>query len=159
MVLRRSIAFGMVMSPPCFYLLSTPAASSQPNTQCNTTLCAAQRNATQRYAQCNTQRSATHSTAQRNATLSETQRIVLSILYMMCFFADGSDHATSVPMPLFLQADGGDRTFSFFIGSVLLAGSLGAKNSQRKDETARRSAASFRWVRLRIRNAQFTETD
>jgi hypothetical protein len=33
---------------------------------------------------------------------------------------------------LFLQADGGDRTFSFFIGSVLLAGSLGAKTHNEK---------------------------
>jgi hypothetical protein len=140
MVLRRSIAFGMVMSPPCFYLLSTPAVSSQHTT--HNTQHAMHSTAQHIVAQCKTQRS----TAQRNATLSETQRIVLSILYMMCFFADGSDHATSVPMPLFLQADGGDRTFSFFIGSVLLAGSLGAKNSQRKDETTRRNAARFRCV-------------
>ena len=90
-------------------------------------------------AQCKTQRS----TAQRNATLSETQRIVLSILYMMCFFADGSDHATSVPMPLFLQADGGDRTFSFFIGSVLLAGSLGAKTHNEKTKRQEEALRDF----------------
>ena len=98
MVLRRSIAFGMVMSPPCFYLLSTPAVSSQHTT--HNTQHAMHSTAQHIVAQCKTQRSA----AQRNATLSETQRIVLSILYMICFFADGSDHATSVPMPLFVPA-------------------------------------------------------
>jgi hypothetical protein len=75
MVLRRSIAFGMVMSPPCFYLLSTPAVSSQHTT--HNTQHAMHSTAQHIVAQCKTQRSAAqHSTAQRNAQRNATDSTV-----------------------------------------------------------------------------------